>query len=522
MRAYSTPRAPRWAPLTRGAPRIPAPCAGTPSNKAHDVCPDRPSYRSTTVAHAHGNGEQKNEEAPADPIQARLAAAKAYKQKQHETQETRQTRQASTPNTVDAFTRADERSFLNAQSELMDAKASQLPEGSVEVTIERGFGAADTTSVQNKNGTPSTSSNPTYVGSRNSGSSTSAAAWLQTTSTQADGISKDLRAEEFTAAKEDRIRGQEIVIERAKGIVEGTRRRVTTMDEYGSAQMFQEAELSIAADKKAEQEEKFMAEIAEMAALDQAQEQADETNTQQVNQSGNAGKADTHKPAVATWGVFPRPSNISKTYGGGRNIRPGQQLETKEEEEARKQRVAAALASYRKAAGLDIEPEVEDAAMELYEQGQMLFEAGSLRAALEKYELACELVPLKSKVGGLANFQRAVCLDSLGRNDEAYPIYKSLRGHSAPGVAKNSKRMMFGFQAAKDLKVDKMRAINAGSVDQWRGYFDRATDGTWAVYKRKEGEDEVEAAEEQKLVAVMLGVLVGLPVATVALLAAAR
>jgi len=97
-----------------------------------------------------------------------------------------------------------------------------------------------------------------------------------------------------------------------------------------------------------------------------------------------------------------------------------------------------------------------------------------------------------------------------------------LRGHSAPGVAKNSKRMMFGFQAAKDLKVDKMRAINAGSVDQWRGYFDRATDGTWAVYKRKEGEDEEDDAEEKKLLAVMLGLLVGLPVLTVVGLASAR
>ena len=454
--------------------------------------------------------EGSAEDAPADPIQAKLAAAKAYKQKQQERQAEqpgqgrgggqREEGTISSTSFADSQSSADTQAFIRAQADLQDAKESGTPEGTVEVTIERGFGAADTRSIQN----------------RNSGSSTSAATWLQTTSTQADGISKDLRAEEFTAEKEKRIRGQEIVIERAKGVVEGTRRKATTMDEYGTAQMFQEAELSIAADKKAE-EEKMMAEIAEMVALDQ---QTVEEGREQLAE-GEEGES-THKPAVATWGVFPRPQNISKTYGGGRNIRPGQALETEEEKEARKKRVAAALTQYRKAAGLDIEPEVEDAAMELYEQGQALFENGSLRAALEKYELACEMVPLKSKVGGLANFQKAVCLDSLGRNDEAYTIYKSLRGHSAPGVAKNSKRMMFGFQAAKDLKVDKMRAINAGSVDQWRGYFDRATEGTWAVYKRKEGEDEEEAAEEQRLVAVMLGLLVGLPVVTVAVLAAGR
>jgi hypothetical protein len=29
--------------------------------------------------------------------------------------------------------------------------------------------------------------------------------------------------------------------------------------------------------------------------------------------------------------VFPRPANISATFGGGRNIRPGQALETAEQ-----------------------------------------------------------------------------------------------------------------------------------------------------------------------------------------------
>lgn len=27
---------------------------------------------------------------------------------------------------------------------------------------------------------------------------------------------------------------------------------------------------------------------------------------------------------VATWGMFPRPDNISKAYGGGRTIKPGE------------------------------------------------------------------------------------------------------------------------------------------------------------------------------------------------------
>jgi hypothetical protein len=42
-----------------------------------------------------------------------------------------------------------------------------------------------------------------------------------------------------------------------------------------------------------------------------------------------------YKPKVTTWGVFPRPQNISQAYGGGRNIRPGQELETPEQKAQR-------------------------------------------------------------------------------------------------------------------------------------------------------------------------------------------
>jgi hypothetical protein len=35
-------------------------------------------------------------------------------------------------------------------------------------------------------------------------------------------------------------------------------------------------------------------------------------------------KAGGYRPKVSTWGVFPRPQNISQAFGGGRNIKPGQ------------------------------------------------------------------------------------------------------------------------------------------------------------------------------------------------------
>ena len=47
-----------------------------------------------------------------------------------------------------------------------------------------------------------------------------------------------------------------------------------------------------------------------------------------------------YRPKVATWGVFERPANISKAFGGGRNLRPGGVLEDENATAERKRRVA--------------------------------------------------------------------------------------------------------------------------------------------------------------------------------------
>ena len=80
--------------------------------------------------------------------------------------------------------------------------------------------------------------------------------------------------------------------------------------------------------------------------------------------------------------------------------------------------------------------------------------------------------------------------------------------------------MLFGFQAAKDLKVDTMR-YNAGSVDQWRGYFDRATDGTWTVYKQSEDDAQEDEQEERTLALIATAVML-VPLIFVGILAISK
>uniref|UniRef100_A0A3Q7EGW0 Uncharacterized protein n=1 Tax=Solanum lycopersicum TaxID=4081 RepID=A0A3Q7EGW0_SOLLC len=68
---------------------------------------------------------------------------------------------------------------------------------------------------------------------------------------------------------------------------------------------------------------------------------------------------DTYKPKVSTWGVFPRPNDISKTFGGGRTIRPGEVLESAEEKASKQARTRELLAAYKSRVGLTIDPNLK-------------------------------------------------------------------------------------------------------------------------------------------------------------------
>lgn len=53
------------------------------------------------------------------------------------------------------------------------------------------------------------------------------------------------------------------------------------------------------------------------------------------NYRPEGASAERYQPKVTTWGVFPRPNNISEAYGGGRTIKPGEALETPEQKKKR-------------------------------------------------------------------------------------------------------------------------------------------------------------------------------------------
>ncbi|MCD7449725.1 hypothetical protein HAX54_001292 [Datura stramonium] len=161
----------------------------------------------------------------------------------------------------------------------------------------------------------------------------------------------------------------------------------------------------------------------------------------------------TYKPKVSTWGVFPRPNDISKTFGGGRTIRPGDVLESAEEKAAKDARTRELLAAYKSRVGLTIDPNLKLECEKALKDGDSFMDLGKLKEALPFYEKIMNKLPFQTELHGLAALQWSICQDSLRRSNEARSVYEKLLSHPNPGVSKKARQFMFSFQAMEMMKV---------------------------------------------------------------------
>lgn len=213
-----------------------------------------------------------------------------------------------------------------------------------------------------------------------------------------------------------------------------------------------------------------------------------------------------YKPKVTTWGVFERPSDISATYGGGRNIKPGQPLETAEQSKARLDRVRDAVSVYRKKVGYDVDVENVAAVEEAISTGVRLMETGRLEGAAARLQEAVEMAPMMSDLGGQARLQLALALDSLNRSEEAKKLYQLLGRHPNIDVQKRANRMLWGMTTASEfMRADKI-SFNAGMREYYSRFFDTQINA-WDVYTASNAEEERQLQILSTVITVSLFVL---------------
>ncbi|XP_020397998.1 protein ENL isoform X3 [Zea mays] len=134
---------------------------------------------------------------------------------------------------------------------------------------------------------------------------------------------------------------------------------------------------------------------------------------------------DVYRPTVRSWGMFPRPQNISKAYGGGRNIRLGGETQSAEEKAAKDKRTKELIAAYRN-------------------RQNMVIDA--------KTKAEC----IKTEFHGRAALQWSICLDSLCRSKEAMSMYSKLKNHPNSEISKKANMFVFSFQAMDFMKVSSI------------------------------------------------------------------
>ncbi|KAL7158001.1 hypothetical protein ABFS83_02G113700 [Erythranthe nasuta] len=224
-----------------------------------------------------------------------------------------------------------------------------------------------------------------------------------------------------------------------------------------------------------------------------------------------------YKPKVSTWGLFPRPNDISKAYGGGRTLRPGQALETAEERAAKEARTKQLLADYKKKYGLNIDPKLKSECEKALNEGDALMDLGELKKALPFYEEVMEKLPFQSEIHGLAALQWSICQDSRNRSDEARVMYEKLQSHPNPRVSKKARQFVFGFQAMEMMKV---RSLNRKRLStEYQNYFEAFVQNKTS-YTMKESEVVDEGGSNRALPYVFI--FLASPIVLVLLIAASR
>ncbi|XP_010512984.1 PREDICTED: uncharacterized protein LOC104788918 [Camelina sativa] len=220
-----------------------------------------------------------------------------------------------------------------------------------------------------------------------------------------------------------------------------------------------------------------------------------------VKQEGD-GNSDVYKPKVSTWGVFPRPSNISKTFGGGRTLQPGDSVETAEERIAREAQTKKMLAAYKKSIGLNIDPKLKLECEKAIEKGNSLMDSGKLKEALPYYEKVMEKIVFKSELHGQAALQWSICQDSLRKEDKARGMYEKLLSHPNPGVSKKARQFMFSFQAMEMLKV-KGSSYMEGNTG-YQNYFEAFVKDNVNYKAQEDNEREAMGIDETLLYVILL------------------
>lgn len=164
-----------------------------------------------------------------------------------------------------------------------------------------------------------------------------------------------------------------------------------------------------------------------------------------------------HQPTKSgTWGVFPRPKSISKTFGGGKRIGVGYTKDPDRDEGVDKTR--RALQEYKEKFGIDVQSEKDHAEeiIEAQEFAARYMARGVYNKAVSTLEKVTQWCSSNSPVGGRVFLELGMAYEACGRSSEAANVYNILSGSRIDDVKKNARSLLYGMEAM-DLMRNELK-----------------------------------------------------------------
>lgn len=189
------------------------------------------------------------------------------------------------------------------------------------------------------------------------------------------------------------------------------------------------------------------------------------TTNSKKTEAGKEDASDPYKPKVSTWGLFPRPDNISRAYGGGRRIARGGEAVDTEKRRERDEKIAKRLAAYMASRGIDVEKEEEhreEIETALSKADEFMRQSSALKAVTE-LERVKPLISDRSRLGGRLLLSLALAYDILGRRENARDLYSRLKGNPFDDVATKARQLLQGFTDMEMLRIDDETVRSGGS-----------------------------------------------------------
>ena len=187
-----------------------------------------------------------------------------------------------------------------------------------------------------------------------------------------------------------------------------------------------------------------------------------------------------HTPKVGTWGAYPRPRDISKAYGGGKEIGVGAYVNETEQKVA-SERTAALLARVRSKAASDqkIVEKHRDQIEAAIDFAKKRVLRGNPLEGLEKLEAIKEVCTPKTELGATALLELALAYEATGNRDKAKDVYGELSASPISEIKRRAEQLNFGFKAEEFLDVGAYKGSKA-EEDQLQVY-----DFDWSGLRRE-------------------------------------